>query len=229
MISRPAGQSTQASDPSPPIPIKLRGMRACTTANAVFAGVVFAALTFAACGGSNTSSQTPGDPQSEGSPTSGTAESSGAAAATQGGDAPAEKKEPQTAADCKELKTEITNEPPAGAVPMNNATAPKEGSETSTRLQPLADLMKANRDKFRCCFDLWARNNPGASGRVSITLKLDPEGKLTSSEIAQADTTVAAPEVHACILDVAKSITYPKSPTGKETTYKHPFDFKARH
>jgi hypothetical protein len=209
-------------------------MRACTTANAVFAGVVLAALTFAACGGSSTSSQTPGsgDPSTEGSPASGASDSSGQAAQSSGGEtpaAPAEKKEPQTTADCKELKTEITNEPPSTAVPMNNATAPKEGAEKSSRLQPLADLMKANRDKFRCCFDLWARTKPGAAGRVSIQLKLDPEGKLTSSEIAQADTTVAAPEVHACVLEVAKSITYPKSPNGKETTYKHPFDFKARH
>lgn len=205
-------------------------MRACTTANAVFAGVVLAALTFAACGGGNTSSPPPGsgDSQAEGSPGSGAADPSGEASQSAGGEAKSEPKQPQTTADCKELKTEITNEPPSSAVPMNNATAPKEGTETSTRLQPLVDLMKANRDKFRCCFDLWARNNPGQSGRVSIQIKLDPEGKLTSAEIAQADTTVAAPEVHSCIIEVAKSITYPKSPTGKETTYKHPFDFKAR-
>ena len=88
--------------------------------------------------------------------------------------------------------------------------------------------MKANRDKFRCCFDLWARNNPGAAGRVALRVKLDPNGALTTSEIVDKDTTVKAPEVHACIIDVAKSLTYPKSPSGKETTYTHPFDFKAR-
>jgi hypothetical protein len=207
-------------------------MRACTTTNAVFAGVVLAALTFAACGGSSTSSPPPGsgDSQTEGSPSSGASDPAGGTSQTAAGGAEtkAETKQPQTTADCKELKTDITNEPPAGAVPMNNATAPKEGSDTSTRLQPLVDLIKANRDKFRCCFDLWARNVPGASGRVSIQLKIDPEGKLASSEIAKTDTTVEAPEVHACILDVAKSLTYPKSPNGKETTYKHPFDFKAR-
>jgi outer membrane biosynthesis protein TonB len=204
-------------------------MRACTTANAVFAGVVLAALTFAACGGSSTSSPPPGsgDSKTEGSPSSGASESTGDTGA--GSETKSEPpKQPQTTADCKELKTDITNEPPSSAVPMNNATAPKEGSETSSRLQPLVDLIKANRDKFRCCFDLWARNQVGASGRVSIQLKIDPEGKLTNAEIAQADTTVAAPEVHACILDVARSLSYPKSPTGKETTYKHPFDFKAR-
>ncbi|HLM74415.1 MAG TPA: AgmX/PglI C-terminal domain-containing protein [Polyangiaceae bacterium] len=205
-------------------------MRACTTANAVFAGVVLAALTFAACGGSSTSSPPPGsgDSKTEGSPASGASDSPGDTGQNAGSEAKPEPKQPQTTADCKELKTDITNEPPSSAVAMNNATAPKEGSETSSRLQPLVDLIKANRDKFRCCFDLWARNQVGASGRVSIQLKIDPEGKLTSAEIAQADTTVAAPEVHACILDVARSLTYPKSPTGKETTYKHPFDFKAR-
>ena len=29
-------------------------------------------------------------------------------------------------------------------------------------------------------------------------------------------------------IEVAKSLSYPKSPSGKETTYTHPFDFKAR-
>lgn len=214
-------------------------MRACTTANAVFAGLVLAALTFAACGGSSTSSPPPGSGDSQGSPGSGASDSPGGSASSPGGGStespagselakPEEKKVPQTAADCRDLKTDITNEPPSGAVAMNNATAPKDGSATSDRLQPLVDLMKTNRDKFRCCFDLWARKNPGASGRVSIQLKIDPEGKLTSADIAQNDTTVAAPEVHSCILDVAKSLTYPKSPSGKETTYKHPFDFKAR-
>lgn len=214
-------------------------MRACTTANAVFAGVAFVALTIAACGGPSTSSQPPGtgEPPTEGSPggsdaTNATGDTGKTGSPTGASDPqPEPKKIPQSTADCKELKTDITNEPPAGAVAMNNATAPKAGAETSDRLQPLVDLIKANRDKFRCCFDLWARNNPGAAGRVTIQLKLDPEGKLTSSEIVKndkGDTTVAAPEVHACIIDVSKSLTYPKSPSGKETTYKHPFDFKAR-
>jgi hypothetical protein len=210
-------------------------MRACTTANAIVLGLSLAALTFAACSGSSTTqtSQTPTDTTESqtGAPSEGAATDSPAATGDgeQAAATPAPKKQPETVADCKELKTDITNEPPSSAVAMNNATAPDGGDGgTSDRLQPMVDLMRANRDKFRCCFDLWARKNPGAAGRVTLKVKLDPNGTLGSSEIGK-DTSVAAPEVHACILEVAKSLTYPKSPSGKETTYTHPFDFKARH
>jgi hypothetical protein len=210
-------------------------MRACTTANVIAVCIALAAATFAACSGSSTSQSSPtptgGATDSQtGTPTeSGGTDSPGATGSSEetAAPAPAPKKKPETVADCKELKTEIVNEPPASAVPMNNATAPGDGA-ASDRLQPMVDLIKSNRDKFRCCFDLWARTNPGIAGRVTIKVKLDQHGTLTSSEIVAKDTTIRAPEVHSCILEVTKSLTYPKSPSGKETTYTHPFDFKAR-
>jgi hypothetical protein len=209
-------------------------MRACTTANAILLGVVVAAATFAACASSGTQTPPPGDPNA----TDPNADPAAASAATEGSPTgasdtteappPPPKKQPETVADCKELKSDITNEPPPSAVPMNNATAPGDAG-VSTRLQPMVDIMRANRDKFRCCFDLWGRKNPGASGRVMLRVKLKPDGAIMTSEIVEKDTTVAAPEVHACVVEVARSLTYPASPTGKETTYTHPFDFKARH
>ena len=111
---------------------------------------------------------------------------------------------------------------------MNNATAPGDAG-TSDRLDPMVELIRSNRDKFRCCFDLWGRKNPGSAGRVMMRVKLKPDGTLITAETITKDSTITAPEVHSCILDVAKSLTYPKSPSGKETTYTHPFDFKAHH
>jgi outer membrane biosynthesis protein TonB len=206
-------------------------MRACTTANAILLGVVLAAATFAACASSGTQTPPPGDPNA----TDPNADPAAASAATEGSPDTTEaapqappKKQPETVADCKELQSDITNEPPPNAVPMNNATAPLDGG-VSTRLQPMVDIMRANRDKFRCCFDLWARKNPGASGRIMLRVKLKPDGAVVTSEVVQKDSTVTAPEVHACVAEVARSLTYPASPNGKETTYTHPFDFKARH
>lgn len=216
-------------------------MRACTTANAIALGLVLAVASFAACSGSSTStpSSQPQGATSAASEDKGassaapTGESSAASDTSAAPETPAPKKaakQPETAADCKEIKSEIVNEPPENAVPMNNATAPSaDAGVVSDRLSPLAQLMRSNRDKFRCCFDLWGRKNPGGAGRVSLRLKLDPEGKLTSSEIVAKDTTVSAPEVHSCMLEVAKVLSFPKSQSGKETTYTHPFDFKARH
>ncbi len=216
-------------------------MRACTTANAIALGLVLAIASFAACGGSNSSTQS-SQPQGAASTApdetkagttgteTGAAKPSETVAPSETAAAKTAAKQPESAADCKEIQSVIVNEPPDSAVPMNNATAPNaDAGVVSDRLSPLASLMKSNRDKFRCCFDLWGRKNPGGAGRVALRLKLDPEGKLTSSEIVAKDTTVTASEVHACMLEVAKVLPYPKSQSGKETTYTHPFDFKARH
>lgn len=208
-------------------------MRACTTANAIFLGLALGVAAFAACTGQSTppqTSQSPGSSETEAQPaaTSGPSASGTPGAATSPEATKPAAKQPETTADCKELATDITNEPPATAVPMNNASPTPDGSASSDRLQPLVDLIKAKRDAFRCCFDLWARKNPGASGRIMLKVKLKPDGSVMSAETVDKDSTVQAPEVNACIIDVAKSLTYPKSPSGKETVYTHPFDFKAR-
>lgn len=214
-------------------------MRACTTANTIALGLILAVVTFAACGGSNSSTQSsqptgmssaaPDEksPSEQAAPgDTGAAQAPDAKGAVAAKTAP---KEPETAADCKELKSEIVNEPPSSAVPMNNATAPSDSAPASDRLAPITALVRSNRDKFRCCFDLWGRKNPGGAGNVNMKVKIDPEGKLLNAEIVPKDTTVTAPEVHACILEVAKSLAWPKSPSGKDTTYTHPFSFKAHH
>jgi hypothetical protein len=125
------------------------------------------------------------------------------------------------------MLSEITNEPPDGGVVMNNAmTAGDAGS--SDRMQPMIDLIRAKRDAFRCCFDIWARKNPGAQGRVKMKLELDPTGALKKAYVDQQGSELHAADVESCLVDLAKSLTYPKSPSGKDTTFTYPFDFKAR-
>lgn len=208
-------------------------MRACTAASAIFFGIVICAATFSACASSGTPPQTSdtsnGTAEQSSVPTtsSATADTTSATASSTGA-AASPKKQPESAADCKELKTTITNEPPAGAVAMNNAAAPGDAG-ASDRLDPIVETIRSNRDKFRCCFDLWGRKNAGGAGRVWLALNLKPDGSIITAETLEKDSTVTAPEVHSCMVDVAKSISWPKSPSGKETKYRHPFDFKAHH
>jgi hypothetical protein len=99
---------------------------------------------------------------------------------------------------------------------------------SSDRFQPLLDLVKSKRDAFRCCFDLYAQKNKGAHGRVVMVFELKADGTLTKADVDQQGSSVNAPEVTSCMIDLAKSISYPKSPSGKETRFTYPFDFKAR-
>ncbi|XYI00530.1 AgmX/PglI C-terminal domain-containing protein [Sorangium sp. So ce1128] len=216
-------------------------MRPCATASAVFTGVLLAATLFAACS-SGTAPPSPPESASPGAspppasqPTGATESPSAAAApgaADQGTAAPAQpaagrKKAPETVEDCKAIASEITNEPPDGGVVMNNAmTSADAGS--SDRLQPLVDAIKARRDGFRCCFDLYARKNPGAQGRVTWQLKLKPDGTFEEATIVRDKSDVTAPQVESCMEELARSIAWARSPSGKETVLTYPFDFKRR-
>lgn len=224
----------------------MRAMRPCATASAVFTGVLLAATLFAACS-SGTAPPSPPDsaPLGASSPPAsqpGAAADPGAAApgaaapgATDpGAAAPAQpdkpatrRKAPETVEDCKVIASEITNEPPDGGVVMNNAmTSADAGS--SDRLQPLVDAIKARRDGFRCCFDLYARKHPGAQGRVTWQLKLKPDGSFEEATIVRDKSDVTAPQVEDCMEELAKSVTWARSPSGKETVLTYPFDFKRR-
>jgi hypothetical protein len=204
----------------------LRGMRACATANAVCIGLALVAGVFIACSSSPTSETPPAgteapvataaEPTPPADPT--------AAAPTSGG---ADKgKNASTVADCKQLLSEITNEPDGGVV-MNNATTAGDAG-ASDRFAPMVELMRQKRDGFRCCFDIWAKKNAGTAGRVTFVFELGPDGKLKKASAKPDETTIKAPEVESCMVELAGTLTYPKSPSAKDTTYTHRFDFKAR-
>ena len=202
----------------------MRGMRACATANAVFLGLACATLGFAACSSGSTPPQPPPAPDAVATSPTAAAPIAPAAVAPE---APKSKPQPRTAADCKVLISEITNDPPAGAVALNNAQTARDAGATD-RLEALTNLIKSKRDAFRCCFDVWAKDHAGAQGSMRLVLKLKPDGALTSVEFDDVPNRVSAPEVEGCIGDLAKSLTYPASPSGKETKFRYPFDFRAR-
>jgi hypothetical protein len=195
----------------------MRGMRACATANAVFLGLLSVPVGFAAC-----SSGTTPPPVSGPEHVTTTTVIPLPMALPQ--DA-ARKPGPKTTADCKVVLSEITNEPPEGAVALNNAQTSKDAGATD-RLEPLTELIRSKRDSFRCCFDVWARDHPGVLGSVKMVLKLKPDGTLINVDFTDTPGRVA--DVEPCIAELAKALAYPKSPSGKETTFRYPFDFKAR-
>ncbi|MDI1443729.1 AgmX/PglI C-terminal domain-containing protein [Polyangium sp. 6x1] len=215
-------------------------MRACATAS-FFAtlSLTFAALFSACASGSPPEASSPeASPDKTASGESAAAKDEakatpgGAAAADQAPGAaptppPVQRKPPEKASDCKDMLAEITNEPPASGVVMNNAqTSPDAGS--SDRFQPMSDLIKSKRDAFRCCFDLWAKNNPGQKGKIAFTFELAPDGRLKDAKIKREESDITVPEIESCMQDVAKGLTYPKSPSGKDTIFTYPFEFKAR-
>lgn len=120
--------------------------------------------------------------------------------------------------------SEITNDPPPGGTVLTNAgpTVP------SDRKQAIMDVIVANRDGFRRCFDIWSVKNPGQDGQISFQLWLKADGALDKAQIKRDVSNVVTPEVESCLIKVAKGLTFPKSENGLETIYTHPFSFKAK-
>jgi hypothetical protein len=91
------------------------------------------------------------------------------------------------------------------------------------------DMFDAQHETFRCCFDmLFAPEAPRRDGHVALRVKVNHEGTLVSSEIVTAESNVQLPEVHACVLDIARQMAYPKPQNDQDVAYERVFDFKAR-
>lgn len=200
-------------------------MRACSTANAVFLGLVLASFGFAACAGG----PPPEAPHAPDGAPAATTLSSVAPLPMQSPDMVKGKPNPQTPSECRDLVSDITNDPPDGGIFLNNAMTAKDAG-ASDRGASMTDIVRSHRDGFRCCFDLWAKTRPAsehAQGGMKMVIELEPDGAVTKVSFDDAPNRVAAPEVESCMSDLAKGLAYPKSPSGKKTKFTYPFDFKA--
>jgi hypothetical protein len=175
-------------------------------------------VVLAACTGGSPQPQPPSASVNEASGDSAPPAASSAAAPSTAASAP-----PSAAADAAPKST-ITNEPPAGGTVTSNAGPTPAGSD---RMQPMMDLVKANRDGFRKCFDLWGKKNPGQAGKIAFQFFLKVDGTLEKAAIKPDEGDIHAAEVENCMIAFAKTLSYPKSGVGKETVYTHRFDFKA--
>jgi tetratricopeptide (TPR) repeat protein len=125
-----------------------------------------------------------------------------------------------------ELEKRVPPAPPDLGTPANRpkatATSPTGGSD---RLQAVTAVIKQSRPGFRACFDKWSKGHPGVNGRVTLTFYLDPDGNLDQPTADEKGFEAA--DVASCIEELARTLRYPKSPSGKFTRYSYPFDFKA--
>lgn len=207
-------------------------MRACATASSLLLGLALAAGVFAACGNAGPPPQPP--------PASGTvvapspvatgAEDIGVPAPPV---SPAPKaaatKPPESIADCtnmppEQIKTDLTNEPDGGTC-MNNAMTTADAGSTD-RCEGMADAVKAQRNGFRCCYDLYSRTNKNQGAHIVLHVDLLADGTLKAAALNKERSSISPPEIEACMVGIAKGLRFPKSPRGRETGFNYPFDFK---
>lgn len=129
----------------------------------------------------------------------------------------------KTVDDCKAIAAASTEDDPS-------ATS-AQAAGGSDRSAGITALMKQKRPGFRCCFDIWADKIPEAKlyTKVALAMEIDPKGHLKKATASPDEGgTLVSAEVAGCLSDVAGSLAYPPSTSGKETKYTYRFDFKPK-
>ena len=213
-------------------------MRTCATASVVSILGIPLVVTFLACAsGSQPNETTPDktpttdakkdqpaevrkdEPKTETPSQNATSEPKAASTA-----APAAK-EPTTSAECAQLPPKALDDAPSGGVVMNNAQTAADAGK-SDRFTPVNDLLKMRRPSYRCCYDIWAKTHPAQPLKILFGFELSPDGTVKSTSINKDQSSPVAPELEPCLAEVTKSIAFPKSPSGRDTRFTYPFDFK---
>ncbi len=122
---------------------------------------------------------------------------------------------PPTVAECKTMAQKA-----AASVPATSGTDVQKQFD---------DTFQVYQEPFRCCFDaLYAPQAPRMNGQVALDVKVNHEGKLIGAEVLSTESNITMPEMHTCMIDIAKTMTYPKPANDSAIDYKRVFQFKAR-
>lgn len=211
-------------------------MRTCATASVVAILGIPLVLTFAACSGGSPSNGTTPEKSTTDAKTDAPTNvpkdepKTDTASQTPTPDPKAVKTAPpaaatMTTAECVKLP-ELTDAEVAEqqGVVMNNAQPSKDAK--SDRFTPVNVLIKKRRPSYRCCYDIWSKAHPKESVKALLAVELSPDGTVKTVSVKKEESTASAADVEPCLSEVTKSITFPKSPSGRDTLFTYPFDFK---
>lgn len=112
------------------------------------------------------------------------------------------------------------------AAPGEAAPAAASSTEETRTTEVVAKIVKDNRKQFRDCYEKGTKDLPDVQGTLTLHFVLDGEGKVKKAELNQERSTIKAPPVVDCALLVLRSLKFPPSSRGMESTVNYPFDFK---
>ena len=180
-------------------------MQACTFTNSLAGSVLLVALGFAGC---NSSASTPEEQPS----TAATANDP----VPEASDVGSESGDTSGTSEKWEGEAEAT-----GAAPETGSSA----GETRTT-EAIQKVILANRKSVRDCYDKARKELPTLRGNMTIQFVLDPEGKVKKAELNLDRSEIKSTQVADCAIAVLKSLKFPESSRGMDTTVNYPFDFK---
>jgi hypothetical protein len=181
-------------------------MQACTLLNTFAGSVLVFTLGFAGCTSSTLSSAETPNP-SEAAPSAPEGSEPSASGSADSADS----------ADKWEGESEAT---------ASEAAAPSGEGQESRTTAIIQKQIVDNRKPFRDCYDKARKELPELRGTMTIHFVLDTEGKVKKAELNLDRSEIKTANVSDCAIGVLKSMKFPPSSRGMETTVNYPFDFK---
>jgi len=118
--------------------------------------------------------------------------------------------------------------PDAGAAPT-----PPEKPPLNLELMPFTtDTVKKvvayNSEKVQTCYEetLASKTKP-VEGRVMTSFVVTPGGLVKNARVLSKGTTLKDPKLHACLIEVLSTFTFPKPSDRREHPIEYPFNLKA--
>jgi outer membrane biosynthesis protein TonB len=116
--------------------------------------------------------------------------------------------------------------PPSSAKPWNNAQSDGVAPAVDRSIADYQAIVQNNRDKFRTCYEASLAAHPGIQGRITLKFILNPDGSLKEANIDKAASDILNDDIERCMAGVLKSLSFPSSKRGMESTIRYPFNFK---
>jgi TonB family protein len=110
---------------------------------------------------------------------------------------------------------------PSAEAQSSAPTAPKDARGKNE----IQQVMVANRDKVRACYDSALAQNPGIEGDLVVSFVIDPHGDVKQAEVDWSHSDLHVPELDTCAADAVRSIKFPPSSRGLESKVNYPFNF----
>jgi hypothetical protein len=159
-----------------------------------------------------------------------------------GGSTP-ESAEPGTAPSAEPADDAWTDKPAVGVDEGQSLAAQSDAEEpavtSENKEQPLGaeveetrtlDVIRAvvakNRDEIRACFDALSKEEKGNGGMLTIAFEINPQGDVRTATLNEERTTIRQPKLASCATAAFKTIKFPASSRGFESTGNYPFNFK---
>jgi TonB family protein len=112
--------------------------------------------------------------------------------------------------------------PPAAPASSSAVAAPDRN------LNDIQAVIGSNRDLFRNCYDKSLKAHPGIKGKYVLKFVINPNGTVKSAETDQSTSQIHQSDMASCAEAAVRTLKFPPSKKGKESTASYPFDFNPK-